>query len=94
LLADNPDYESEITPNIAQKELRRIGMIVEYGWLFVANKSRPLAKILKNTQWWSGWGRALKKMPGAERAPTKYYSPGINARGTKIPIALLELEDS
>ena len=72
--------------SLAKRELKKIGIDVEDEYLFVANQSIPLAKLLADTPWGKSWGQQLKNLKGSEQAPNKTYAPGINSRGTKLPL--------
>lgn len=71
---------------IAHKELNKLGLFVDRDYLWIANQSIPLGKLLADTPWGKSWGQQLKNIQGAEPAPVKTYVPGINSRGTKIPL--------
>ncbi len=93
LIADDPQWDGDITYAMAERELRRYGMMVKDGWLWVANRSRPLSRLLRETPWHADWSRSLRDVNGARRAPTRYYSPGINSRGTMIPVVVFKGEE-
>jgi len=71
---------------IAQKELNKLGLFVDSEFVWIANQSIPLGKLLSDTPWGRSWGQQLKNLKGALPAQTKTYVPGINSRGTKIPL--------
>lgn len=73
----------------AKTELRRWGMDIDEDFLWVANQSIPLGKLLAGTPWAGSWGQQLKNIVGAEPAPNKTYAAGINSRGTKIPLTYI-----
>lgn len=69
--------------------IRRLGLYVDNNYLWIANQSVPLQKILADTPWGKSWAQQLKNIKGAEQAPNKTYGPGINSRGTKIPLTYI-----
>ena len=93
LIIDNgwDDNDCGVKKAIAEKELRRFGIKVEIGYVYIANRCDPLrSKVLKDTQWADGWYRVLKDLPDADTTPAIYFSAGINSRATKVPVALFK----
>ena len=70
----------------AEQELRRVGILVEDGFVYIANKSDPMKKILADTPWALEWGRPLRDVFDAELTNNMYFNPGISSRATKLPI--------
>ena len=70
----------------AEQELRRVGILVEDGFVYIANKSDPMKKILADTPWALEWGRPLRDVFDAELTNAMYFNPGILSRATKLPI--------
>lgn len=84
------DETDPITQDIANKELRKIGILCQdFDSVTISNNSNPLKKILQDTPWHSDWGRPLKELPDAVSTDNIFFSPGIKARATKIPIDLV-----
>lgn len=76
------------TPDVVRTFLCNKGIIVEDGYVFFANSSEGLSRILYNTQWQTDWKTTLKAIKGAIIPPTtKYYGAGIGSiRSTGIPV--------
>lgn len=86
----NSDQRESYTEELAQKELKKIGIIAEFDHFTISNASDPIKKILQDTPWHSDWGRPLKELPDAEATNTTFFAPGIKARATKLPIDLVK----
>ena len=76
----------------ANKELRRRGLSVEDGGLWVSNTHTALKERLKDTPWSSQWARTLRRLPGTK--PLDRKEPGIKfagelARATFVPLDLI-----
>jgi putative DNA primase/helicase len=78
----------------AANELGRNAIKVEKdkGRFIISNSAPPISAILENTPWAKDWRRPLRALPGAEPTDPTRFAPGMNHRGTAIPIALLEGE--
>lgn len=78
----------------AERELKRIGIKVDKiegeQWVLFANKSDPLKAILQDTPWAGEWSRPLKDVYHAEPENVTYFSPGIKARATRLPVAVFK----
>lgn len=90
LTAAGRGQEDTIKQEEAERELKRHGILVTFDSIWIANKSDPMARILKNTPWASEWGRPLRDINGAESCGNMYFAPGIKSRATKLPIGLFE----
>ena len=80
--------EGQIFPAEANERLGHYGMTVRDNMLIVANTNLALSALLAKTPWGKGWGRILKRTPGATtRKSTMRISPGApSTRVVKIPI--------
>jgi putative DNA primase/helicase len=65
--------------------LRRYGIIIEDGYIYVANNHSELKRILNDTAWGSGWARVLIRLDGALKAGLVSFN-GTKSRCIKIPI--------
>lgn len=74
------DYD----PDQARKEMARIGMRLEDGWLYMPNKHRYLDHIFKNTPWQASYGETLRRLPGSEISNDIKSFGGIKARGFRL----------
>lgn len=72
-----------------EEELKRIGILVKGGEIWIANKCDPLSRILADTPWESSWSRTLGEIDGAEKQSNTYFSPGIKCRAVSIPLGVL-----
>jgi len=67
--------------------LERHGLQVTGDALMVSNTHAQLKRILKDTPWGGGWGRLLKRIPGATAPATPQRFAGTQTRAVRIPIA-------
>lgn len=80
---------NHISQDQAEHELKLYGIKCEDpDSVTIANTCDPLKRILKDTPWHSNWSRPMKEIEGSELTGTKYFSPGIKSRGTKIPLTM------
>lgn len=79
----------------ANLELGRNGLKYdsEHEAIVIANKAPALSRILENTPWSKDWIRPLRSLPGAVASDSKYFSAGLTAKGTRIPLTLLLRDD-
>jgi len=90
LEVDDGGYDS----NAAHKELKRYGLMIEDGWLLVANNSTPLGQLLCKTVWHADWSRSLMDVDHAEKTHNvRYFSPGISSRAVRVPVAVFREEE-
>lgn len=69
--------------------LRRVGVLVKDGRIYIANDSTPMKRILRDTEWNSSWARVLKGIEGAETHPNTYFAAGIRSRCVSLPIEVI-----
>jgi putative DNA primase/helicase len=86
-----------VTPDVANKELGRIGFKVHRPagyppYFTVANRSPAIEKILDGTPWQRDWVRPLRSLKDASPAPPTYFCPGMIERGTVLTVSLLGSE--
>lgn len=74
----------------AKDTLRRYGILVAEGRVFIANRSQNLARIFANTDWSIKWASGLINIEGAQKHDVKYFSPGIKTSAVSVPLALFE----
>ena len=70
-----------------EKELRRTGIKVEEGMVYIANKAEPLTKLLRDTAWQTDWTRTLSECDNAQKTAAIRFSPGIVSRAIAIPVS-------
>ncbi len=80
----------ELIANEGQLALARIGIAVDVGTIAVANRSRELALLLRESKWELGWRASLRMIKGAKASSKPiYFFPGLFSRATSIPIDAL-----
>lgn len=86
-----------VTARSAEAELKRSGFRVgrrdDDGamCLFIANGSPAIEKMLRDTQWAkTDISRPLRTLQNASATKAMYYSSGLTARGTAIPLSLIK----
>lgn len=71
----------------ANKDLKTYGIKVEGDYVVIANSSRPLADLLKDTTWKAGWSGQLRQLEGSSITDNSlYFAPGIKSRATLVPV--------
>lgn len=72
----------------AAEFLMRNGMRAEEDCVYVSNTSSYIQSMLKDTPWHIGWGRILKRLPGASisASPVYYGFKGSEARSVRVPL--------
>ena len=82
------------TNDIMQKEangsLKRFGLMIEGGYLIIANQHGELEKVLTGTSYAVDWNRLLKRLPGAHAAESKRRFAGVLSRALLLPLTLLD----
>lgn len=78
----DPD-EQRMSRDVAEHELRNIGIIPDTGGIIVSNTHPFLREAMRDTPWSGGWQAALLRLPGAERAANGARS----IRFTKLHVA-------
>lgn len=81
-----------VSMDIADKELRRLGIAVKNGRVFFANKSSNMAKLLEGQPWSTSWRRILGDIPESINEGPLYFFPGWTARAVSIPLTIFERE--
>jgi hypothetical protein len=72
------------------KELRKYGILVKDGFIYVSNKHSFLQKVFNATQW-PNWSVHLKRLKEASICNTAiYFSAGQVAKSVKIPLITLK----
>lgn len=71
----------------AYETLIRYGIKPDGEWLYIANNSQNLAKLLKDTDWQYGWTRTLSDLKDSIKSGVIYFAPNNKQRSTKIPLS-------
>jgi putative DNA primase/helicase len=77
-----------MTKKDANRVLKRFGLAVDAGCLFVANSHTELEKLLRGTPWAAGWRRVLSRLDGAESTAHVRFA-GSRSRAVSVPIESL-----
>ena len=77
--------------DVAERELRSLGIRSDAAGIFVSNTHPAMARLLVDTPWVGSWARSLQRLPGAE-IPTRTIKFGsmAAARAVYLPRATLE----
>jgi len=67
--------------------LERHGLKVDRDALLVSNTHAELKRILRDTQWASGWNRLLRRIPGSLSPLEPKRFAGTRTRSVKIPLS-------
>lgn len=69
------------------KVVRRYGLMVKNGSLYIANQCNELSKLLNDTPWKGNWSKALLNLQGAKKSQhAEYFMPGMTTRAVIIPM--------
>jgi hypothetical protein len=70
----------------------RHGLLVGHpshpGMVVVSNTHSALARVFHLSSWATGWGMALRRLPGAVIAPVPYWFNKHRTRGVLVPATL------
>ena len=86
LIASGKTSELTIKMDVADKRLRRIGIIVTNERVIFSNTANGIKQIIKDTSWSSNHNKILERLPGAEKTDPKSFYPGLKSRGVSIPL--------
>lgn len=95
-LIDMALYSDDGDRIIASDALGEIGITVDRQWLTIASPCRPMAELLKDTNWTGSYRRALSEMQGAEPRDKMRFGSAIRARAIAVPlsVALGDVDDT
>lgn len=79
--------DPQLTADAADRWLRRHGLKVGDGFLFIANSHTELSRIFAGTPWPLNWNNLLKRWPG-RRTPNDpvRLTTGVLKRGIELPL--------
>lgn len=72
----------------AMDALGRIGIKVGADSFTISNTHSGIGEILSDTPWAKGWGRTLKRLPGAEITNAERFGVTVS-RGVTVPVTIL-----
>ena len=77
-----------VTKEEAENALQRMGVrTIEGTTEYIISSSAPaMSKILDNTPWRNGWGRILRRIPGAKATPNSVRFAGVLQRGVILDL--------
>jgi putative DNA primase/helicase len=79
--------DTEMPTEAARRALKRAGLQVRGRRLEVANSSKFLAHVFRESIWGASWAPTLRRMPGAERLATAVtWTPGLTSKGMSLPV--------
>jgi len=79
-------YVDGLSQSVANDVLGRYGMMVDGGYLAIANNHAELQSILRSTAWGAGWKRILSRIDGAHAAKEAVRFAGVRSRATLVPL--------
>lgn len=91
-IANGAQLDASVSIDAAQNRLKRLGMKVERGYLFISNNSSQITRILSNTAWAINHNRILERLPGSVRTKPEKFAGHIAASRT-VAIPLPSLSD-
>lgn len=83
----------QITSEIANQHLGRIGIKVGDDKLFIHNNAAGIRKILADTPWSDCWPTVLRRLPEADKEePSRFFGHRGTHRSTSVPLSVLDRE--
>jgi putative DNA primase/helicase len=77
----------DISPDLADAHLGRIGLKVEEGRITISNTAKGIERILADTPWVHSWPTVLSRLPGAIRCGvTRFKGIGSVSRAVSVPV--------
>lgn len=86
------DSVADILAATYQNALRRYGLKVEDGGVWISNTHKEIKGWLKDTPWSSQWSRSLKRIPGAKSSDPRVivFSKWDKTKAVWLPFAAFE----
>lgn len=83
-----------LTADVAEREIRAIGVRSDPAGIWVSNTHPNLARLLAGTPWSASWARTLERVPGSEPSPrTVRFGSMSPSRAVFLPRETLERPD-
>lgn len=73
-----------LTEDAANDKLKRIGMRVKDGYIYIANSEPAILQMVKDTAWSNNHGKILKRIEGAEDVASTTFAAGMKSRAVRI----------
>jgi len=73
----------------ANDTLRRHGIRIESGQVWIANQHPELARIMQDTAWANSWAAVLARLPGAAKGARSEKFAGAQSRYVAVPVAMV-----
>ena len=80
----------DISFDRADTKLRRMGIRYEHGYIIVSNSADWIRKTLRETAWSKNHNKILMRIPGAQAVEPTRFAGGIQTRGVKIPLSMID----
>jgi len=90
--------DAEVSKDHASDILGRIGIRIDQRGndddvFIISNSHTSIAHILSNTKWANGWGRVLRRIPGAQTSDGVVRFGATRSRGVEISLTTVECDD-
>jgi hypothetical protein len=82
------DSMADLLAQNYQAALKRVGLKLEDGGVWVSNTHHEIKTWLKDSPWASQWGRSLKRLPGAKTSQPKVIVFGTHDRAKAVWVPL------
>lgn len=89
LVAIDMRSEGGLSGASAHSRLRRFGIMLKDGRIYIANQSDAIAHIIRDTPWSKNYNRILERLKDAERVEPRTYYPGMKSRGVSLPMSIV-----
>lgn len=85
---EEPRSRALIPPGEAKDALNRFGIKIVGEYMYIAQSHFQLAKLLRDSDWSSGWDRVLLRLPGAHRERNMRFGRE-SSRSIAIPLEMV-----
>ena len=85
---ETPDQDAVLSKKKADGYLRKLGLLVDPTFLYIAHTSEWVAKQLANTPFADEWRVYLQALPDVVPHAKKYFHTGLSSRATKVPLEM------
>jgi putative DNA primase/helicase len=94
LIASGKVSEPGLVAVDADNRLRRLGILINNGFVLIANTSDPIKSIIKDSSFSNNPNKILERLPGASKFESRTFSAGLKSRSIGFPVDLLGDIDS
>lgn len=88
-IATNGVEDSQVTDDVAQKHLSRLGFIANPDFILISNSSQTVRRFLRNSPWANNHHKILLRVPGAEQVQGIVFGLAGKSRATAIPTSAI-----